>query len=52
MIYLDKVIELRNKLATIGTKVENKKLVSIAPSWKPFLQGVCAPGKIPNYKKL
>jgi hypothetical protein len=50
--YLTKVIELRDQLVTIGMKVEDKELVSIAlnglaPSWMPFVQGVCAHETLP-----
>jgi hypothetical protein len=38
-------------------KVEDRELVSIAlnglaPSWKPFVQGVFAREKLPSYEKL
>jgi hypothetical protein len=37
--------------------VEDKELVSIAlnglvPSWKPFVQGVCAHENLPNFEAL
>jgi hypothetical protein len=55
--YLAKVTELRDQLVSIGTKVEDKELVSIAlnglaPSWKPFVQGVCACENLPNYESF
>jgi hypothetical protein len=45
--YLTRISELKDQLATIGTMVEDQELVSIAlkglaPSWMPFVQGVCA----------
>jgi hypothetical protein len=45
--YLTKDKNLRDQLATIGTKAEDEELVSIAlnglaPSWMPFVQGVYA----------
>jgi hypothetical protein len=43
--YLTRIIELKDQLVDIGTKVEDQELVSIslnglAISWMPFVQGV------------
>jgi hypothetical protein len=45
------------KLATIEAKVEDEELVPISlnrftPSWKPFVQGICAREKLPSFEKL
>jgi hypothetical protein len=45
--YPMKVTQIREQLATIGEKVEDKELVNRAlngfsPQWKTFVQGVCA----------
>jgi hypothetical protein len=55
--YLAKTTELRDQFTAIGTKVEDKELLPIAlegfaPSWKPFVQGVCARENLPIYDKL
>lgn len=55
--YMAKITELRNHLSAIGTKVEDKELVSIAlngllPSWRPFVQGVYARETLPALTKL
>jgi hypothetical protein len=55
--YLTKISELKDQLAAIGTKVEDQEIVSIAlkglaPSWMPFVQGICARENIPDFPKL
>jgi hypothetical protein len=55
--YMTRITKLRDQLGAIGTKVEDKELVSIAlnglvPSWKPFVQGVYACENLPPFANL
>ena len=41
----------------IGDKVENVELVNVAlrglpKSWEPFVQGICAQEKLPDFDRL
>jgi hypothetical protein len=55
--YLASTTELKDQLVSIGTMVEDKKLVSITlnglfSSWRPFVQGVYSCEKLPRFTNL
>jgi hypothetical protein len=55
--YLMRITKLQNQCVAIKMKIKNKELVPIAlngfsSSWEPFVQGVCAHEKLPNFEKL
>jgi hypothetical protein len=55
--YLMRVSQIRDQLATIGDVISDKELVTktlngFPTFWIPFVQGVCARSKLPNFDKL
>jgi hypothetical protein len=55
--YLMKVTQIRDQLAVVGEKVEDKELVNMAlngfsPQWETFVQGVCARENLPSWERL
>ena len=57
MSCLTKITILRDQLVAIGTKVEDKELVSIALNalvfpWRPFVQGLCSQEKLTIFTML
>jgi hypothetical protein len=55
--YLMKVTQIRDQLAAVGEKVEDKELVNMAlngfsPQWETFVKGVCARENLPSWERL
>jgi hypothetical protein len=54
--YLARITKSSDQFLPIRIVVEDKELVSISlnglVSWRPFVQGVCARDKLPNFTKL
>jgi hypothetical protein len=55
--YLIRVSQIRDQLAAIGDVISDKELITTTLNafptfWIPFVQGVCAIRKLPNFDKL
>lgn len=55
--YFMRITQTRDQLAAIGEKVDEEKLVYVAlngftKSWEPFVKGICAREKLPNWQRL
>jgi hypothetical protein len=55
--YLMKMTQIRDHLAAVGEKVDNIELVNVALNgfsklWEPFVKGVYARDKLPNWERL
>jgi hypothetical protein len=55
--YLMRVSHIRDQLGVIGDVISDKELVTTTLNgfptfWIPFVQGVCARGKLPKFDKL
>jgi hypothetical protein len=55
--YLMKITQIRDQLVAISDKVEDVELVNVAlrglpRSWEPFVQGICAREKLPDFDRL
>jgi len=52
--YLMKITQVKDELVALAEKIEESDLVTIAlngfpSSWEPFIQGICACGKLPSF---
>jgi hypothetical protein len=55
--YFMRITQTRDQLAAIGEKVDDVELVNVAlngftKSWEPFVKGICAREKLPNWERL
>jgi hypothetical protein len=55
--YLMRITQIRDQLAAIGEAVDDTELVNVAlnglpRSWEPFVQGICAREKLPDFDRL
>jgi hypothetical protein len=55
--YLMKITQIQDQLTTIGETVQDVELVNVAlrglpRSWEPFVQGICARDKFPDFDRL
>jgi hypothetical protein len=55
--YFMRITQTRDQLAAIGEKVDEAELVNVAlngftKSWEPFVKGVCAWEKLPDWQRL
>jgi hypothetical protein len=55
--YFMRITQTHDQLAAIGEKVDDVELVNVAlngftKSWEPFVKGVCAREKLPNWERL
>ena len=57
VIFLIRINELKDQLATIRTNIEDQDLVSITlkgidPPQEPFVKGICAQENVPNFQNI
>jgi hypothetical protein len=55
--YLMKITQIQDQLVAIGETVQDVELVNVAlrglpRSWEPFVQGICARDKLPDFDRL
>jgi hypothetical protein len=55
--YFMRITQTHDQLATIGEKVDDTELVNVALNgfikpWEPFVKGICAREKLPDWQRL
>jgi hypothetical protein len=55
--YLMRITQIRDQLAVVGETVLDAELVNVAlngftKAWKPFIMGICARERLPNWERL
>jgi hypothetical protein len=55
--YLMNITQIQDQLTTIGETMQDVELVNVAlrglpRSWEPFVQGICARDKLPDFDRL
>jgi hypothetical protein len=55
--YFKRILQMKDQVAAIGDSVDDAELVTTTlnvfpSSWDPFVQGICARGKLSKFDKL